>query len=134
MILPVEARSTHDIEVAFSSMAREKVGAVIVPPAALFSSQRRNIAELAAKYRLPSISVSREYAEAGGLLAYGASVAELPRRVAAYVDKIFKGANPSDLPVEQPMRFELVINAKTGKALGLTIPQELLIMADKLIE
>jgi putative ABC transport system substrate-binding protein len=133
-ILPVEARTAPEIEQAFSAMARGKAGAVIVPRDALFTDQRRHIAELAAKHRLPSISALLEYVEAGGLIGYGSSVNEMGRRAATYVDKIFKGAKPGDLPVEQPTIFELVINRKTAKGLGLTIPQSLLISADKVIE
>jgi len=133
-VLPVEIRTAPEIEQAFSAMARGKAGAIIVPRDALFSDQRRHIAELAAKHRLPSISALLEYVEAGGLIGYGSSVNEMYRRAATYVDKIFKGANPGDLPVEQPTKFELVINGKTAKALGLKIPQSLLISADKVIQ
>jgi putative ABC transport system substrate-binding protein len=133
-ILPVEARTAPEIEKAFSAMAREKAGAVIVARDALFNQQVRQIAELAAKNRLPTISGMREYVEAGGLMSYGASVTDQFRRAATYVDKIFKGAKPGDLPVEQSTKFELLINRKTAKALGLTIPQSLLISADKVIE
>jgi putative ABC transport system substrate-binding protein len=115
-------------------MAREKAGAVIVGEDASLIQQRRQIAELAAKNRLPSISGYREYAEAGGLMSYGQNLADNFRRAATYVDKIFKGAKPADLPVEQPTTVELIINRKTAKALGLTIPQSLLISADKVIE
>lgn len=133
-ILPVEARTPREIDNAFSMMAREKAGAVIVVVDAAFIQQRRQIAELAAKDRLPSISSFREYVEAGGLMSYGANITERYRRAATYVDQILKGAKPGDLPVEQPTTFELVINQKTAKALGITIPQSLLINADKVIE
>ncbi|HEV8518486.1 MAG TPA: ABC transporter substrate binding protein, partial [Burkholderiales bacterium] len=96
--------------------------------------QVRQIAELAAKNRLSSIAQIREYVDAGGLMSYGPSITDSYRRAAAYVDKIFKGAKPGDLPVEQPTKFELFINRKTAKALGLTVPQSLLISADKVIE
>ena len=115
-------------------MARDKAGAVIVLNDTFFVEQRRQIAELAAKNRLASISAVREYAEAGGLMSYGSNVADNFRRMATYVDKIFKGAKPGDLSVEQPTLFEHVINGKTAKALGLKIPQSLLISADKVIE
>lgn len=101
---------------------------------ALFNQQVRQIAELAAKNRLSSIAQIREYVDAGGLMSYGPSITDSYRRAAAYVDKIFKGAKPGDLPVEQPTKFELFINRKTAKALGLTVPQSLLISADKVIE
>ena len=133
-ILPVEASTAPEIDKAFSAMAREKAGAVIVINDTFFIQQRPQIVELATKNRLPSISAVREYAEAGGLMSYGSSISDNFRRVATYVDKIFKGAKPGDLPVEQPTKFELVINRKTAKALGLTIPQSLLISADKVIE
>ena len=133
-ILPVEARTASEIDKAFSAMAQDKAGAVIVINDTFFIQQQRQIAELAAKNRLASISMVREYAEAGGLMSYGSSISDNWRRVATYVDKIFKGAKPADLPVEQPTKFELVINGKTAKALGLTIPQSLLISADKVIE
>ena len=118
----------------FSVMAQKKAGAVIVPPSAFFASQRRHIAELAAMNRLASIGSSREYAEAGGLMAYGTNLTELHRRAATYVDKIFKGARPADLPVEQPMTFDMVVNLKTAKALGLTMPPEIMVRATGVIQ
>ena len=133
-IFPMEARTAKEIENAFSIMAQKKTGAVIVTVDALFIQQVRQIAELAAKNRLPTISGMREYVEAGGLMSYGQNLADNYRRAAIYVDKILKGAKPGDLPVEQPTKFELFINRKTAKALGLTIPQSLLISADKVIE
>jgi len=133
-ILPVEARTPQEIEDAFSIMTRNRAGAVIVSADALFSQQRRRITELAAKNRLPTISVNRESVEAGGLMSYGESRAEIFRRVSTYVDKILKGAKPGDLPVEQPTKFELIINGKTAKTLGLKIPNSLLVSADKVIE
>ena len=133
-ILPVEARTAPEIEKAFSAMARGKAGAVIVAADSFFTQQRRQIAELAAKNRLPTISEYREYAEAGGLMSYGSNRPEQFRRAATYVDKILKGTKPGDLPVEQPTKFELIINGRTAKALGLKIPQSLLISADKVIE
>ena len=99
-----------------------------------FVQQRRQIADLAAKNRMPSISTFSEYVQDGGLISYGPNLADQYRRAATYVDKILKGAKPGDLPVEQPTKFELFINRKTAKALGLTIPQTLLISADKVIE
>ncbi len=101
---------------------------------AILLNQRRQIAELAAKSRLPAVYALREHAEAGGLVGYGANPLDLERRAATYVDKILKGAKPGDLPVEQPTKFELVINLKTAKALRLTIPQTLLQRADQVIE
>jgi putative ABC transport system substrate-binding protein len=115
-------------------MTQGKAGAVIVARDGFYINQTRQITELALKNRLPSISERENYAEAGGLMSYGVSQAEQFRRAATYVDKILKGARPADLPVEQPTKFELVINRKTAKALGLTIPQAFLARADKVIE
>jgi putative ABC transport system substrate-binding protein len=133
-VLPMEARTAQEIETAFSMMSKEKAQAVIVVSDGLFTEHRRQIAEMAAKNRLPSISARGDYAEAGFLMSYSPNFAHSWRRAATYVDKILKGAKPADLPVEQPTKFELVINGKTAKALGLTIPQSLLISADKVIE
>jgi putative ABC transport system substrate-binding protein len=133
-VLPAEAQTPQEIENAFSRMAREKAGALIVTRDEFFNQQVRQIAELAAKSRLPTICGLREYVEAGGLLSYGSSISDIFRRAATYVDKILKGAKPADLPVEQPTKFELIINRKTAKMLDLTIPQSLLISADKVIE
>ena len=133
-ILAAEARTSQDIEAAFALMKREKAGAVIMQPDAIFNSHARRLAELALQQRLPSISGIREYVDAGCLMSYGASFRASFHRGAYYVDRIFKGAKPADLPVEQPTRFELFINGKTAKALGLTIPQALLITAEKVIE
>ena len=105
-----------------------------MPSFPLFNGQKAQFAELAVKHRLPSITGDRLYAEAGCLMSYGSSIAEDFHRLATYVDKIFKGAKPADLPVEQPTKFELFINGRTAKALGLKIPQSLLISADKVIE
>jgi putative ABC transport system substrate-binding protein len=133
--LIVEARSAQEIENAFAAMAKGNAGAVVVQPDPMFFSQERDqIVNLAAKNRLASIMTFRGYADVGGLMSYGHDWAENYRRAATYVDKIIKGAKPGDLPVEQPTLFELHINRKTAKALGLTIPQSLLVSADKLIE
>ena len=133
-ILPVEARNAQEIESAFSTMTRENARAVLVINDAVFTQQLRQIAELAIKNRIPAIVAYGQFAEAGGLMSYGPSSADQYRRAATIVDKIFKGAKPGDLPVEQPTNFELIINAKTAKALGLTIPQSLLISAARVIE
>ena len=133
-LLPVEARTTAEIEAAFARMKRDRAGAVIVQPDALFNSQSRAIAGFALKQRLPSIYGLREYTDAGGLMSYGPSFTESFRRAAYFVDRIFKGAKPADLPVEQPNKYELFINGKTAKTLGLKIPYSLLITAEKVIE
>ena len=133
-VLALETRTLREIEDAFGAMARHKVRALIVPSDPLFSQHRFRIAELAAKNRLPSLSADRRYAEAGSLASYGTSLSESYHRAAAYADRILKGARPGDLPVEQPTTFELVINAKTAKTLGIRIPQSLLIRADRVIE
>jgi ABC-type uncharacterized transport system substrate-binding protein len=118
----------------FASLARERAEAVVFFGDTFFSQQLRQIAESALKHRLASIYITREYAEAGGLMSYGATLIDNFRRAAAFVDKILKGAKPAELPFEQPTRYVLVINLKTAKALGLTIPQTLLLRADQVIE
>ena len=127
-------RNPAEIDSAFAAMTRERAGALLPLSDALFDNQQRQMLELTAKRRLPAIMGTRQYAEAGGLMAYGADFLAVERRAAMYVDKILKGAKPADLPVEQPTKFELVINLKTAKALGLTIPQALLQRADQVIQ
>ena len=126
----VEARGPADFDRAFSEMTRARTGALAVLPSNMFGNERRRLLDLAAKNRLPAVYERREFVDAGGLMAYGANVADLYRRAATYVDKILKGAKPADLPVEQPTKFELVINLKTARALGLTIPPSLLQLAE----
>lgn len=133
-VLPVEVRTVQEIENAFPVMLQAKAEAAIVATDALLIQHCRKIAELAAKNRLPSSSTIREYAEAGGLMSYGPNLAEQFRRAATYVDKIFKGAKPGELPVEQITTFELFINGRTAKALGLSIPQSLLLRVDRVFE
>jgi len=127
-------RQPQDLDGAFTTMTREHLQALVVVTDGVIFNQRARIAELAAQSRLPTMYESKDFVETGGLIAYGPSYADLARRAAVYVDKILKGAKPGDLPVEQPTKFELVINLKTAKALGLTIPQSLLLRADKIIE
>jgi len=127
-------RDPHEFASAFSSVKRERAGALFVLPDAMFFGRRKEIVDLAASSRLPLVAHLREFADAGGLMTYGPNVADVHRRAATYVDKILKGAKPADLPIEQPTKFELVINLKTAKALGLTIPQTLLVRADQVIE
>jgi putative ABC transport system substrate-binding protein len=128
------ARGPEEYEGAFLAMRRERADAVLVLGDPIFWYHRTRLAALAAKQRLPAMFGQREHAEAGGLISYGANLRDNYRRAATYVDKILKGAKPADLPVEQPTKFELVINLKTAKALGLTIPPSLLLRADEIIE
>jgi putative ABC transport system substrate-binding protein len=131
----VEARGPDDFDRAFSDMTSARAGALtVLPPANMFLREHRRLVDLAAKNRLPAEYTSREFVDAGGLMAYGPNRADLFRRAATYVDKILKGAKPGDLPVEQATKFELVINLKTAKALGLTIPQSVLARADEVIQ
>ena len=130
----VEARGPENIDRAFSDMIRARAGALTVLSSNMFTNERRRLVDLAAKNRLPAVYSQREFVDAGGLMAYGPDFADLFRRAATYVDKILKGATPGELPVEQPTKFELVINLKTAKVLGLTIPPSLLQRADQVIE
>jgi ABC-type uncharacterized transport system substrate-binding protein len=130
----VEAPGPENFDRAFSEMAKARVGALTVLPSNMFISERRRLVDLAAKNRLPAVYPWKEFVEARGLMSYGLNVTDLFRRAATYVDRILKGTKPGDLPVEQPTKFELVINLKTAKALGLTIPPSLLARADQVIE
>ncbi|MEO8442234.1 MAG: ABC transporter substrate-binding protein [Betaproteobacteria bacterium] len=133
-ILSLEASTPAEIAGAFAALTRQNAGALIVLREAFFSQQKTQIVELATKHRLPSIGGYREYVEAGGLMSYGNDIRDSFRRAATYVDKILKGAKPGDLPVEQPTKFELFVNLKTARALGVKIPPSILIRADKVIE
>jgi putative ABC transport system substrate-binding protein len=133
-IVPLEANTAREIENGFSSMVQSRAQAVIVGQAWFFVLQQRQIAELASKYRLPSITGNREFAEAGGLMSYGQNIADHYRHAAVYVDKILKGAKPADLPVEQPTKFEMVVNLKAAKIIGLAVPPSLLARADEVIQ
>jgi putative ABC transport system substrate-binding protein len=130
----VEARSPGDFDKAFSEMRRTRASALTLLPSAVFYSERRRLVDLAAKNQLAAVYTTREFVDAGGLMSYGPNIADLFRRAATYVDRILKGAQPGDLPVEQPTKFELVINLKAAKALGLMIPQSVLARADYVIE
>ena len=130
----VEARGPADFDRVFSEVTNARAGGLVVLSTPMFSSERRRLVDLAARHRLPTMFPFRAYVDAGGLMSYGPNVAELFQRAAAYVDRILKGAKPADLPVEQPTKFELVINLKTAKDLGLTIPQSVLTRADDLIQ
>ena len=130
----LEARGADDLEGAFRAATKEQAGALIVVVDVLFSTQRKRIGDLGIKYRLPGIFDASQFAEAGGLMSYGTDLSDLFRRSATYVDKILKGAKPAELPVEQPTKFELAINLKTAKQIGLTIPGSVLAQADKVIK
>jgi len=130
----LDARSSNDIETAFRAASKEGAQAILMLENAVFGSHRSQITELAMKSRLPAMYFEARYVEAGGLISYATSFTELSRRAATYVDKILKGAKPADLPVEQPTKFELVINLKAAKQIGLTIPPNVLARADKVIK
>ena len=130
----VEAQAPADVERAFSNMIKARVGALTVLPHVMFLIERKRLVALAAQSRLPTVYPLRDFVDAGGLMAYGADDADLFRRAATYVDKILKGAKPNDLPIEQASKFELVINVRTAKALGLTIPPSVLGRADQVID
>jgi putative ABC transport system substrate-binding protein len=133
-LFPIEVEAPADIDAAFQVLQRERVNIVIVPPDPTFLSERRRIAELASRAQLPVVYGLREHVEDGGLISYGIDLRENWRRTAAYVDKILKGAKPADLPIEQPTKFELVVNLKAAKAIGLTITESFLVRADEVIE
>ena len=130
----VEARGPENFDRAFSDMTRARAGALTVLSTPMFASEPSRLVALAAKNRLPAVYPLREFVDAGGLMAYGPNAVDMYRRAATYVDRILKGTKPGDLPVEQATKFELVINLKTAKALGLTIPPALLQRADQVIQ
>jgi putative ABC transport system substrate-binding protein len=130
----LEVRGVEDIEPAFSLAVRERVDAVMPVSSALFDAEKQRLVNQAAKHRLPAMFEHRAYPEADGLMSYGPDIHDVFRRAAGYVDRILKGAKPADLPIEQPTKFELVINMKTARALGLTIPRSVLLRADRVIE
>ena len=133
-IHPIDVGTAEEIIRGFANLKRAQGEAVIVVPDSFLNGQTQQIAELSIKYRLPSTMGIREYVESGGLMSYGSNLADHFRRAATYVDKILKGEKPGEIPVEQPTKFELVINLKTAKALGLDIPPQLLALADEVIE
>ena len=133
-LLPIDVRDNESIERGFARMVQEKAGAVMVVNDAFFHGRRRQLADMAAKYRVPAIYPYREYVTDGGLMNYGQNLSDVYRRSASYVDKILKGAKPGDLPIEQPMRIHMAVNRKTATALGLKIPPELVLRADEVIE
>ena len=130
----IEVRSSEEFERAFANMAKERVDALFPLPSPMLYQERKRLVDLAAQYRLPAVYNAREFVDVGGLISYGASVPELNRRAAAYVDKILKGAKPSNLPVEQPTKFDLAVNRKTAKSLGIDVPSSLLATADEVID
>jgi putative ABC transport system substrate-binding protein len=131
---PLAVRESGDLEAAFAAATREKAGALLVFREASFGAYQQHIVNLAARHRLPAIYGGSSFVKVGGLMSYAANFLDMLRRAAGYVDKILKGAKPADLPIEQPTKFELAINLKTAKALGLTIPPSVLVRADQVIE
>ena len=130
----LEVRGPTDIENAFRAASKEHADAILVLGSPVLNSQRKQVIQLSVKSRLPAIYPRQEYVEDGGLMSYGANLVDMYRRAATYVDKILKGVKPADLPVEQPIKFEFIINLKTAKQIGLTIPPNVLARADKVIK
>ena len=133
-IVVLNAATRGEIDVAFETLARERIEALFVAPDVFFNIRRVQLATLAARYRIPTSYAVREFADVGGLLSYGASIFDAVRQVGVYTGRILKGEKPADLPVVQPSKFELVINAQTAKAIGLSVPDKLLVSADEVIE
>ena len=130
----VEVRNTSDLDVAFDSIAREHPDALLLLADPLTNAQRTRIVDFAVQQRLPAIYESSDFVEVGGLMSYGPSIADLFRRAATYVDKILRGVKPGDIPIEQPAKFELILNMKTARALGIKFPESILLRADRVIE
>ncbi len=134
ILQPLVMRSLEDFAPAFLAIRKERADAIVVIRGPLTATHRARIVDFAAQNRLPAIYGDGEFVDSGGLVSYGVNIADLWRRAATYVDKILKGAKPGDLPVEQPTKFELVVNMRTAKALGITIPQSILLQATRVIE
>ena len=130
----LEAPNPDQLDSAFAAMTKERAAALLVLTDSMFVGQRRRVVGLAARSRLPALYSQKEFVDDGGLISYGPSLVDMYRRAATHVDKVLRGAKPSDMPIEQPTKFELVINLKTAKALGLTVPQSLLLRADEVIQ
>ena len=133
-VLPFDASVPAELDGAFAEMAKQRVGALVIMTEGFLTSQAQRVVPLANRYKLPAIYGFREFAEAGGMMSYGLSYRDYYKGVARYVDAVLKGAKPADLPVEQPTRIELVINTATARKLGVSIPQQLLVRADRVIE
>jgi len=133
-IVVLNAATRGEIDVAFETLARDRIEALFVAPDVFFNIRRVQLATLAARYQIPTAYAVREFADVGGLLTYGASISDAVRQVGVYTGRILKGEKPADLPVVQPSKFELVINAQTAKAIGLSVPDKLLVAADEVIE
>ena len=133
-LIPVEIRSFEELENAFRSVAKSRADAFLTDSSGFFNTHQKRMIELAAKHRLPGMYTEQEFVRAGGLMTYATNITDLYRRAATYVDKILKGTKPAELPIEQPTKFELVINLKTAKQIGLTIPPDVLARADRVIK